>query len=74
MSAEPGHKSAYLPDLRWRVVWQCIAMELSFRKIALNFNISCSTVQTTFKLFEQTGEGESTGPTQQERDEMPKRC
>ena len=61
MSAEPGHKSAYSPDLRWRVVWQCIAMELSFRKIALSLNISCSTAQTTFKLFEQTGEVSSRG-------------
>ena len=56
MSAEPGRKSAYLADLHWRVVWQRIAMEFSFRKIPLNLNISCSTVQTTFKLFEQTGE------------------
>ena len=56
MSAEPGRKSAYSADLRWRVVWQRIAMELSFRRIALNLNISCSTAQTTLKLFEQTGE------------------
>ena len=61
MSAESGHNSAYLPDLRWRVVWQCIAMELSSRKIALNLNISCSTAQTMFKLFEQTGEVSSRG-------------
>ena len=56
MSAEPGRKSAYLADLRWRVVWQRIAKEFSFRKIPLNLNIPCNTAQTTFKLFEQTGE------------------
>ena len=55
MSAEPGRKSAYSPDIRWRVVWQRIGMELSFRQIALNLNISCSTAQTTFKRFERTG-------------------
>ena len=31
-------------------------MELLFRKIALHLNISCSTAQTTFKLFELIGE------------------
>ena len=56
MSAEPKRKTAYSVDLRWRIVWQYIRMELSFRKIALNLNISCSTAQTTFTLFEQTGE------------------
>ena len=70
MSAEPGRKSAYSADLRWRIVWQRIAMELSFRQIALNLNISCSTAQTTFKLFEQTGEVSPRG--QPSRKEM--RC
>ena len=46
--------------LAWPSLESCLAtycwMELSFRKIALNLNISCSTAQTTFKLFKQTGE------------------
>ena len=55
MSAEPGRKTAYSADLRWRVVWQRIGMGLTFRKIAENLNIACSTAQATYKLFEQTG-------------------
>ena len=54
MSAEPGRKRAYSKDLCWRVVWQRIGMQLSFRKIARNLNISCSTAQLTFKRFELT--------------------
>ena len=55
MSAEPERKTAYSADLRWRVVWQHIGMGLTFRKIAENLNIACSTAQATYKLFEQTG-------------------
>jgi len=55
MSAEPGRKTAYSADFRWRVVWQCIGMGLTFRKIAEKLNIACSTAQATYKLFEQTG-------------------
>ena len=70
MSCEPGRKSAYSADLRWRVVWQRIGMELTFMKIAVNLNISCSTAQTTFKRFEQTGDVSPRG--QPSRKEM--RC
>jgi len=55
MSAEPGRKTAYSADFRWRVVWQRIGMGLTFKKIAENLNIACSTAQATYKLFEQTG-------------------
>ena len=70
MSAEPGRKQAYSSDLRWRIVWQRIGMEFSFRKIAASLNISCSTAQTTFRLFEQTGDVNPRG--QPSRKEM--RC
>ena len=56
MSAEPGRKAPYSRDLRWRVVWQRIGMELSFRKISINLCLSLGTVHNHFKRFQQTGE------------------
>ena len=55
MSCEPGRKSAYSSDLRYRMVWQRIAMELSVRKVAHNLSVSVGTVYNTCKLFEHTG-------------------
>jgi len=55
MSAEPSRKKAYSSDLRWRVVYQCIAMNLPFYKIAHNLNIACSTANRIYRHFEQTG-------------------
>jgi len=52
MSAEPGRKIAYSAGLRCGNV---IEMGLTFRKIAENLNIACSTALATYKLFEQTG-------------------
>jgi transposase len=54
-SAEPGRKKAYAQDLRWRVVYQKIALNLSFERIGRNLNISASTAQRVYKLFENTG-------------------
>ena len=36
MSAGPGRKTAYSNDLRWRIVYQGIAMNLPLVKIAQN--------------------------------------
>ena len=55
MSAEPARKRAYSSDLRWRVVYQRIGMNLSYTKIAKNLNIARSTAQRTYKWFEITG-------------------
>ena len=55
MSVEPARMLAYSTDLRWRVVWQRIAMELNYREIAFRLNISVGTAYNTFKLFEKTG-------------------
>ena len=55
-SAEPGRKAAYSPDIRWRVIWQCLGMGLSFRDIADHLNIATSTAFAAFKRFEETGE------------------
>ena len=58
MSAEPGRKTAYAADLRWRMIWQRIALEFPLEKIATNLNIAASTVHRTVKHFEDTGEVE----------------
>ena len=55
MSAEPCRKKAYSSDLRWRIVYQCIAMHLPFEKIARNVNVATSTAHCIFKLFEESG-------------------
>ena len=56
MSAEPGRKKAYDIDLRWRVVYQRIGMNLTYEKIATNLNIAVSTAYSIFMRFQLTGE------------------
>ena len=56
LSAEPGRKRAYDRDLRWRIVYQRIAMNLKFIEIATNLNVAVSTAHRTFQLFEETGD------------------
>ena len=55
MSAEPGRKTAYSNDLRWRIVYQRIAMNLPLVKIAQNLNVAVSTVHRIYRLFEESG-------------------
>ena len=43
MSAEPGRKKAYTADIRWRIVYQRMALELTFEEIATRLNIATST-------------------------------
>ena len=56
MSAEPGRKKAYDINLRWRVVYQRIGMNLTYEKIATNLNIAVSTAYSIFMRFQLTGE------------------
>ena len=56
MSAEPGRKAAYSNDLRWRIVWQRIGMELTYRRIAKNLSLSLGTVHNVYRHFKETGE------------------
>ena len=56
MSAEPGRKAHYSSDLRWRMVWQRLAMDLPFCKIARNLNVATGTVHNVFKHFVNTGD------------------
>ena len=55
MSAEPGRKRAYSVDIRWRVVYQRIGMELRFHEIANRLNIATSTAHRIYQQFECTG-------------------
>ena len=55
MSAKPSRKKPYSADLRWRIVYQRIAMNLPYYKIACNLNIAASTANQIYQLFEQTG-------------------
>ena len=53
MSAETGRKTAYSNDLRWRIVYQGIAMNLPLVKIAQNVEVC--TVHRIYRLFERSG-------------------
>lgn len=55
-SAEPCRKAPYSLDLQWRVIWQRIGMELSYRKIAANLSISVGTAYNVFKVFYHSGD------------------
>ena len=55
-SAEPGRKAPYAADLRWRMIWQRIGMELSYRNIAANLNVALGTVHHINSLFMETGD------------------
>ena len=58
-SAEPGRTRAYGADLRWRVVYQRIGMNLGFERIAKNVNIAISTAHGIYSLFQRTGNVDS---------------
>ena len=54
-TAEPGRRRPYHKDLRWRIVYQRIGMNLTYKRIASNLNVSTATVQRVNAKFEQTG-------------------
>ena len=47
LSAEPGRRATYDKDLRWRIIYQRVAMGLKFSEIAKNLNIAVSTAHST---------------------------
>ena len=63
MSAEPGRTKVYSADLRWRVVWQRIAMGLSYWDIAQRLCISVGTAYNIFQIFEVTGRVDAKHPS-----------
>lgn len=56
MSAEPGRKTAYTPDIGWRVVWRRIGMEQNFSEIAEALQIASSTAHRIYTRFRVTGD------------------
>ena len=60
MSAEPRRRKPYGNDLRWRIVYQRIALTFTFEKIARNLNIGVSTAFRIYSRFERTGDIEPT--------------
>ena len=55
-SAEPGRKTAYSPDICWRVVWQRLAMETPFKEIASRLQIAPSSAHRIYSRFKATGD------------------
>ena len=54
-SCEPGCRSAYGEDLRWRIVWQREVLGYKYGQIASNLNVDVSTVWRIVRLFQDTG-------------------
>ena len=59
MSAEQGRKAPYSADMRWRMVWQRFGIELTYTEISERLNVAVSTVHSTCKKFENTGDVQS---------------
>lgn len=55
-SAEPGRKTAYSDDLRWRVVWLRLTRKKSYRDIAECLCVSLGTVHNVWDKFVATGD------------------
>ena len=54
-SSEPGRTSAYSEDLRWKIVWQNMALGLPNSTVARNLCVDASTVSRIMRLFHATG-------------------
>ena len=59
-SAEPARTTAYSPDIGWRVVWQRLGMDLTFKQIAERLQIAVGTAHRIFKRFMDTGDVSAT--------------
>ena len=46
----------YSTDLRWRIVWQILALHASPDVVSRRFNVSTRTVTRYLTLFQQTGD------------------
>ena len=55
-SAEPARTTAYSPDIGWRVVWQRLGMDLTFKQIAQRLQIAVGTAHRIFKRFMDMGD------------------
>ena len=54
-SCEPRRSSAYSNDLRWRIVWQTLALNLPTDQVARSLGIDESTVRRVVNIFNTTG-------------------
>ena len=55
-SCEASRTSAYSQGLRWRIVWQREALNLSVREVAGNLCVDPSTISRITTLFRTTGD------------------
>ena len=51
-----GRKAAYSADIGWRVVWQHIGMNLSYKEIGARLQIASSTAHRIFSRFKMSGD------------------
>lgn len=65
---EPGRRAPYSADLRWRIVWQRIAKELTFKQIGSRLGVSPSTAYRIYKLFVETSD------VQAKKNKAPRLC
>ena len=54
-SLEKSRTNSYSSDLRWRMVWQVEALQLSPSTVAKNLGVDTSTVKRTLTTFNRTG-------------------
>ena len=54
-SAQPQRTSPYSDELRWRMVYQCYGLQLTYRQIARNLNVDVSTVCRVINRYQETG-------------------
>lgn len=55
-SCEPARSSAYSDDLRWRIVWQTLALRLPVKQVSTNLCIDQSTVRRIRDKFGVSGQ------------------
>jgi len=55
MACQPAWIEVYDEDLRWHLVYQYYALELTYCKISSNLNVDPSTVQKVVLCYEQSG-------------------
>lgn len=55
-SAERARTTAYSPDIRWRMVWLRISLEMSIKSIAKRLQVGVATVYRILSRFESTGD------------------
>jgi len=63
MLIEPGRKAAYSNDIRWRVIWRRLGMEMEFKAIANGLHIAPSTAYRIYKQFKASGDANLTENT-----------